>query len=216
MNFLRAILFCFIGVIASADVVLAEVFEGALESQIVVPSQVSVMNKAFIKGHMVRTETPIQAFNSVVTAYSIVDVEKHQQIKVWPDKKLAVVEPWEPKTLKMTKFPEFTKTGVTDKILGYPVDQFVIRTPDGQSLEVWSTTELNFARPVLQMYSSGLPQGDGWQEMEEYLRKGYFSLRTIHKAADGTVKFKLEVKKVERKSLAPDLFAIPSDYQRTE
>jgi hypothetical protein len=60
-----------------------------------------------------------------------------------------------------------------------------------------------------------VPQGDGWQETE-YFKKGYYSLQTIHKAANGTMKFKLEVKRVERKSLASELFTIPSDYQRTE
>jgi len=95
------------------------------------------------------------------------------------------------------------------------VEQFVIRAPDGEFLELWSTTELNFSRPILQIYSSGVPQGDGLQETE-YFKKGYYSLRTIHKAANGTMKFKLEVKRVERKSLASELFTIPSDYQRTE
>jgi hypothetical protein len=214
MRFLKILLYSIV-VAGHAHMASAELFEGAIDAQIVVPSQVNVTSKILIKGNMVRTEAPLQVFNSVTTAYSIVDFEKHQQIRIWPDKKTAVIEPWEPKTLKGMKVPEFTKTGVTDKILGYPVMQFIIRAPDGEFLELWSTTELNFARPVLQISSSGLPQGDGWQETE-YFKKGYYSLRTIHKAANGTVKFKLEVKKVERKPLAPDLFTIPSGYQTTD
>jgi hypothetical protein len=206
---------CFVLVAGFPGLVHAEVFEGAIESQIMVPSQVNVMGKTLIKGNMVRTETPIQGFNSATTAYSIVDIDRHQQVKIWPDKKLAVIEPWAPKTLRGQKFPDLIKTGMTDKILGYPVEQFVIRVPDGQLIELWSTTELNLARPVLQMYSSGIPQGEGWQEME-YFKRGYFSLRTVHKAANGAVKFQLEVKKVEKKTLASDLFAVPRDYQRTE
>lgn len=79
------------------------------------------------------------------SAYSIVDIDRHEQIKVWPEKKLAVVEPWAPKRFRGEKIPELIKTGMTDKILGYPVEQFVIRVPDGQLIELWSTTELNLA-----------------------------------------------------------------------
>jgi hypothetical protein len=130
MTFIRAILFCSVGVIASADLVLAEVFEGAIDTQIVVPSQVNVASKILIKGNMVRTETPLQVFNSVTTAYSIVDFDKHQQIRIWPDKKVAVIEPWEPKTLKGVKVPEFTKTGspIRFSVIRWSSSLFELRT----------------------------------------------------------------------------------------
>jgi hypothetical protein len=212
---LQRVLLYFILVVGSSGLVYAEFFEGAIESQAFAPSQVNVKAKTFIKGHMVRTEMPMQVFNSETTAYILTDTDRHQQTRIWPDKKLAVIEPWAPKTLRGMKIPEFIKTGKRDTIAGYPVEQFVIRAPDGQLLELWSTTELNFSRQVLQMYSSGLPQGDEWQEME-YFKRGYFALRTVHKAANGAVKFQLEVKKVEKKTLASDLFTVPPDYQRTE
>jgi hypothetical protein len=212
---LQPILLSSIIFVGSAGLGYAEFFEGAIESQAYAPSQVNVKAKIFIKGHMVRSEIPMQVFNSTTTAYILTDMDRHQQTRIWPDKKLAVIEPWALKTMRGMKIPEFIKTGKRDMILGYPVEQFVIRAPDGQLMELWSTTELNLPPQVLPMYSGGLPQGEEWQEME-YFKRGYFSLRTVHKAANGAVKFQLEVKKVEKKALAPDLFTVPPDYQRTE
>lgn len=215
MRTLARLFLSFSIVAGSASLGHAEVFEGTMESQIIVPSQVNLRAKTFLKGHMVRSEIPMQVFNSTTTAYIITDMDKRQQINIWPDRKLAVVEPWRPNSLKGMPIPDFVKTGNKDTILGYPVEQFVIRAPDGQLMEAWATTQLDIALPMRQMYSMGLPQGEGWEDIE-YFKKGYVSLRTVHKAANGTVKFQFEVKKVERKALASDLFTVPPDYQRTD
>jgi len=212
----RVFLSCLI-VIGLTARAFAEEFEGIIHSSNVFYSNTkdhtptTAEGKVWFKGNKMRSEA---VFGPIV-AVSIVDLDTNQSIKLMPEKKTAIIAPWEPKTFKGKKFPEMVKTGKTDIILGYPVEQFVIRDEGGQELEFWATTELNISRSVRQAYSSGLPQGEGSSETE-FFKKGYFPLRSVIKAADGSNKFRLDITKVEKMPLDASLFVVPPDYQRVE
>ena len=48
---------------------------------------------------------------------------------------------------------------------------------------------------------------------KELTDQGYFPLRTIARAADGSEEMKMEATSIDKKPLDDNLFVIPADYQ---
>jgi hypothetical protein len=204
----------FLVVVCSAGNALAENFEGVFHTTASTVIQSGVNNQAtiilegknWIKESKMRTETVVEK----MTIVNIIDADAHQSISLVPGKETAIVVPWEPKDKK--KLREIFRTGKTDVILGRPVEQFIAKIEGGQEIELWATSDLNISRAVLQAYSRWLPQGEEGLRIE-FVQSGYFSLRTVEKDANGSVKVRMDVTKIEKMPLDADLFAVPSNYQ---
>lgn len=106
--------------------------------------------------------------------------------------------------------PEMTKTGKTQKILGYNCEQVLVKEGD-QEAEVWVTSELG----KFQMFRMGGRQQqnnfEAWQKA--FAGGAAFPLLVVSKKGESQVS-KLEATKVEKKSVDDSLFKVPDGYQK--
>jgi hypothetical protein len=102
---------------------------------------------------------------------------------------------------------EVQKTDLTDEILDYTCDQFLI-TSDKFTMEVWATKGFGTAGTFL------TPQvtESAWKILE----MGYFPMRIISKDSTGEESGRIEVASVQKKSLSSSLFRIPSSYEKLD
>lgn len=99
------------------------------------------------------------------------------------------------------------KTDLTDEVLDYTCDQFLI-TADTFTLEVWATKGFGTAGTFLS------PQVNEWQW--RILEMGYFPMRIIARDSTGEESSRIEVASVQKKSLTASLFRIPSGYEKVD
>ena len=99
------------------------------------------------------------------------------------------------------------KTDLTDEILNYACDQFLV-TADKSTLEVWATKGFGTAGTFLSV------QVNEWQW--RILEMGYFPMRIIAKDSTGEETRRIEVASVQKKSLTASLFRIPSGYEKVD
>jgi hypothetical protein len=106
--------------------------------------------------------------------------------------------------------PEITKTGKTQKILGFDCEQLIIK--DGARVtEAWVTKAIG----KFQKFGMGgrAQQGNPESWQDNLAGSGMFPVRVVTKEGD-TETSKMEVTKVEKKSLEASLFKIPEGYQK--
>lgn len=106
--------------------------------------------------------------------------------------------------------PEITKTGKTQKILGYDCEQLIIKD-GGRVTEAWVTKAIGKFQKF--GMGGGMQEGkqDSWQD--NLGGSGMFPVRVVTKEGD-TETSKMEVTKVEKKSLEASLFKIPEGFQK--
>jgi hypothetical protein len=102
-----------------------------------------------------------------------------------------------------------TKTGKTETILGYSCEQYLVKS--GQSeMEVWITKDLG---PFFGMVGPG---GGTAVWEKEAKTQGGFPMRVIGKDKEGKEDYRMDVTKVEKKTLSASLFAPPSGYKKMD
>jgi hypothetical protein len=110
-----------------------------------------------------------------------------------------------------TKKPEITKTGKTQKLLGYACEQLVVKHGELES-EIWVTKQLG---KFVMFRTEGGPQqqssGDTWQE--SLAGGNWFPLLATTKQGEKE-RGKYEVTKIEKKELDASLFKIPDGYSK--
>jgi hypothetical protein len=99
------------------------------------------------------------------------------------------------------------KTDLTDEILDYTCDQFLI-TSDKFTTEVWATKGFGTAGTFLTPQVTEL----AWKILE----MGYFPMRIIAKDSTGEEKSRIEVASVQKKSLSASLFRVPTGYEKLD
>ena len=105
---------------------------------------------------------------------------------------------------------DFKKTGQTKTILGYTCEQIII-SQDKREIEMWVTKGLG---KFVQANMNPRAQSPLMKKMEKELTdQGYFPLRTVARAADGSEEMKMEAKSIKKSTLDAALFTIPADYQ---
>jgi len=96
--------------------------------------------------------------------------------------------------------PDVEKTGKTDSVAGYSCDIWKIKMKSGNTGEGCMAKGIAF--PAMG------PQSAWARELGDY-----FPLRFTETDATGKVKSKMEVTKIEKKSLDDSLFVVPAGYQ---
>lgn len=98
------------------------------------------------------------------------------------------------------------KTGQKKNILGYECELYVFHEEDSD-LEIWATDELGF----FMFAASPMEQS---QISNKYFSDGFFPLQILIKDKVGTGTGKVEVLKIEKQSVADNMFEIPAGYSK--
>ncbi len=197
----------------------AQTFEGIIDIQIKGPNMESPNPmKYMVKGDFVRTEsqTPRGEFAMIMNMKERKMIMLMPQMQSYMERTIdSVAQP-----PAGNKKPEFSKTGKSEKILGYDCDQYVVKE-EGRETEVWAAKGLGtFMRPGMGGPMGGGRGGRGGQmpsAWEEEIRaKGFFPLRTLTKNSEGKEESRMEVTKIEKKQLDDSLFKAPEGWQKMD
>jgi hypothetical protein len=109
-----------------------------------------------------------------------------------------------------------TKTGKTEKILGYLCDEVIVE--EGKEVtHIWGTSKLgNFYQDLMKSFGSMAGDSDpkqkgGWETELEALK--LFPLKIISKE-NGSVTQTQEVTKIESKTVSSKIFDLPAGYEK--
>lgn len=184
----------------------AQTFEGVVE--FTVTGEHGTMPMTYMmKGDNVRVEMEQQPGRK---AAILMDAKENKSIMLMDQMKMYMDLPAPPPADSTTQKPEITKTGKTQKILGYDCQQFLIKHGDMQS-EVWVTKDLGPFQMLRMAGRQGKSNAEAWQKMIG--SKGGFPLLAITKEGDTQIS-RMEATKVEKKSLDDALFKIPDGYKQ--
>ena len=105
------------------------------------------------------------------------------------------------------------KTDVSDEILGYKCDQFLLKSSQ-MDVEIWATKELGTSGTMLTTSPAQLMDLPAWQT--ELYAMGYFPMKAVLRDGSGYDLGKFEVNNVQKKSLGDFLFRIPRGYEKVD
>lgn len=200
-----AVIFAALCTATLPSVLWAQTFEGVVEYSVTTGEGTMPMTY-MMKGNNVRVE---MEGRPGMKAVFLIDAKKNKSIMLMEKMKMYMEMPAVPPGDSDEPKPEITKTGKTQKILGYECQQFLVKEGDNES-EVWVTKELG----KFQMFEMGGPQGksneEAWQKMIG--SEGGFPLLATTKEGDEQLS-KMVATKVEKKSLDDALFKIPDGYK---
>lgn len=194
---------------------LAAVFEGKVSLAMTSGKNTQVIDYALKEGAM-RMEIAAEGGKFS----SIVDLNKREMIMLMPEQKMYMVMPFKEAVETVIKESELKqhnieKTGRTDTILGYKVEEYISKDKNATT-EIWIAEGLGTFM--------GLSGGDGpmggrrrstaqsWETA--FKGKPGFPLRVISRDGRSKETFKMEATKIEPGKLPASLFVPPSDYQR--
>lgn len=106
----------------------------------------------------------------------------------------------------------FEKTDSTDEVAGFPCDQLMVKTDDGE-LEIWATSALGTAGTLSTNLTLMLAEQSPWEK--EIIRFGYFPLKVILHDGSGDQRVMFEAISIEKRTLGEARFLIPSGYEKT-
>jgi hypothetical protein len=132
----------------------------------------------------------------------IVDPKAKTMITLMTARKMYMSRTFAPKP-KPAAAPKITKTGKTDTVAGYKVEEWEVTAGDKTS-EMWVTNEIGSMNFALM----GGAQSASVDIPEEIKNGGFFPLRI-----EGAKGVKMEATKVEPGALDPSLFQAPADYK---
>lgn len=192
----------------------AAAFEGRISFLITSGKNSQALNYA-LRENAVRMEIDAEGR----TMASIVDLQKREMIMLMPQEKMYMVMPFKEAVEKAINEAELKqhnieKTGRTDKILGYKVEEYVSKDRNATS-EIWVAEGLG---TFMGLSAEGGPGGrrrapaQSWETA--FKGKPGFPLRVVTRDAKNKETYKMEATKVEPGKLPAALFQPPADYQR--
>ena len=104
------------------------------------------------------------------------------------------------------------KSGQGTTVLGYPCDHYVLKSGEATT-EVWGTKRLAGLAATLAAILGIGEEDEESPQVDELTALGVFPLRTVTKIG-GNVIDSQDVTRIEKKSLADDIFSLPSGYTR--
>jgi hypothetical protein len=178
----------------------AGAFEGRIDYQMTDKKGGSHTITLAASGGKLRTEFSAKGFSGA----SILDPQAHTSTMVMDSRKAYMVMHFDPAASAKAKGKAtLSKTGKTDSVAGYPVEEWVSER-DGKRTSLWVTEKLG------QGFFPSSGAGHGAPDMEipaELREKGFLPLKIV--SSSGGV---LVATKVEPGSLDPSLFEVPAGY----
>jgi hypothetical protein len=193
-------------VVGLPSLLRAQSFEGVVEYTVTTEEGTMPMTY-MMKGDNVRVEMEQQPGRK---AAILMDAKENKSIMLMDQMKMYMDLPAPPQADSTMPKPEITKTGKTQKILGYNCQQFLVKEGDRQS-DVWVTKQLGRFQMLRMGGRGGKGNSEAWQKMIG--SEGGFPLLAITKEGDSQVS-KMEATKVDKKSLDASLFKIPEGYKK--
>lgn len=183
----------------------AQSFQGIIEFTITTDQGTMPMTY-MTKGENVRVE--MEGRPGMKAAF-LIDAKENKSVMLMEQMKMYMEVSAPPAADSGKPKPQITKTGKTQKILGYDCQQFLIKDGEMQS-EVWVTKELGTFQMFRMASRERNNNAEAWQKMVG--SEGGFPLLAITKEGDTQIS-KMAATKVEKKSLSDDLFKIPDGFK---
>ena len=184
----------------------AQSFEGVIE--FTATSQEGTMPITYmVKGGNVRVETEGRPG---MKAVFLIDVKANKSLMIVDAMKMYMETPQAAGEDSAKPKSEITKTGKTQKILGYDCEEFLVKEGEQES-DVWVTKELGSFELFRMGGSRQRSNAETWQKAIG--GNGGFPLLASTKSA-GKELSTLKVTKVDKKSLDASIFKIPEGYQK--
>ena len=178
----------------------AQAFEGKIDYQITDSKGGVHAISLAISGGKLRTEFSAKGFSGA----SILDPKARTSTMILDSRKAYMVMHFDPAASGKSKGKAtLSKTGKTDSIAGYPVEEWVSER-DGKRTSLWVTTKLG------QGFFQSSGSGHGAPNLEipaELKDKGFLPLKIV--SASGGV---VVATQVEPGSVDPSLFEVPAGY----
>ncbi len=211
--------------IAAATLVSgALAFEGRVEMKMYTygkrPTEMPMVYS--IKGTKMRTDTTIADKKGKTQTFgSILNWETQEMLMLMDEQKMYMVVSLKEAAEKAAKQSgdagkfEFKPTGRKEVIAGVEAEEWA-GISEGKRVEVWVTKTMG---KFMMGNSGGNPMAGGKAKTaawEQFMQKNdFFTLRTIVRPKEGAPEeMKMEVQKIEKKSLPDSLFVPPADYQK--
>ena len=194
-----------VAVLGLSSLLRAQTFEGVVEYSVTTERGTMPM-KYMKKGDNVRVEMEgPQGMKATI----LINEKDNKSVMLMDQMKMYMKMPTPPMGDSTAPKPEITKTGKSQKLLGYDCQQYIVKEGN-QATEVWITKDLG----PFQMFRMGGPRGqsnaEAWQKAIG--NEGGFPLLATTKEGDEQLS-KMEATKVEKTSLDDALFKIPDDYK---
>lgn len=196
----------------------AAAFEGKVALAMTAGKNTSNITYA-LRGTALRMEIEAERRTMVM----IMDLAKKETLMLMPEEKMYMVMPIQEAVEAAVKESDLKqhnieKTGRTDTILGYKVEEYVSKDRNSTT-EIWIAEGLGTFMGVTgggggnpMMGGRGRNAGQAWENA--FKGKPGFPLRVITRDAKSKETYKMEATKIEPGSLPASLFQPPSDYQR--
>ncbi len=220
------ILFC--STIVFAGITLAQ-FEGAIDmkvSMIDQGKQENVFYTMFVKGNLMATSIKAGTGEAGRGKFIlrgdkqllwIVNDEEKSYFEISMKEDNELKNPDEMKKPEQgDKKPKITKTGKKETILGYSCEEIVIEDKD-EVTHIWGTSKLgNLYHDLFKSFGEMGGRGSkreakDWED--ELVNMKLFPLKILSKKDDKLVQSQ-EVTKIDKKSVASSVFAVPKDYSK--
>ena len=186
--------------------VRAQSFEGVVEFSITT-EQGTIPMTYLMKGDNIRVEMEGPGGRKGTV---LMDAKEGKSVMLMDQMKMYMELPTPPPPDSSEAKPEITKTGKTQKILGYECQQFIIKDAETKS-EVWVTKDLGTFRMAGMGRRDRGSRAEAWQKIIG--SEGAFPLQATTQKGDEQVS-KMIATKIEKKSLDESLFKIPEGYKK--
>jgi hypothetical protein len=164
----------------------------------------------FIKGDKARMEVEGEAHGGG-KAVIIMDQSAKRMQMLMPAQKMAMEFPMgdaSDAVKERMKEGNIVRSGKTKTILGYTAEQLIAKSDEGET-EIWGAKGMGFFGGLHGRPGTGAP---AWAQ--DLQKQGFFPLLVIHKDAKGQERGRMEATKIEKRSLADDLFTVPADFKK--
>lgn len=162
--------------------------------------------KLGVKGDKLRFDVPSSA-----GGFALYDSTKHEVLFVAPAQKSYFRPDFQAPAAAPNTDPgqaSAAKTGARSKVAGVECEEWKVSDPSGARSEVCIAEGLAYFDPAS---LRGGP-ADSSAIGRQFRDKRSFPLRSVEYAADGKERSRSEVTRIERKALAAEGFAVPSEY----
>lgn len=211
---------CLLFFLLFAPLSLRAQFEGVIESKNVTTDETGLAQEFTmtmeVKGVMARVTTSAVGTTPAVTMICRSDLKRIWMINDEERSYFEIPQTDGPEDVPIPggkeDKPVVRKTGRTRKLLGYPCEQYFVRRSDAET-EIWGTKKLG---GLVKSLAAALGQeqiGKGGEWTDELTKIGVFPLSASTRIG-GEIVESQEVTRIEKRTLPPELFAVPSGYKK--